>query len=348
MLKFGIVTSYTPSLTVVGKDICNALRRLGYDANLYQRQIFDFEAIKKFNRAIVFMTFDPLYCGPWFLLARDYNKSGLSALIYTTVEGYPKRVQVPKWFKRDCNFVAVSNFVKERLIELEQNVIAVVKHGVDLELVRQAEQGALALKLSLKRRLKARVLFGTVASSHKRKGLEYLAKAMKIVEDKEKEIGFYVLTTPSGREIFKELHKVIVDTNFGKLPRKKVLSLIGSFDFYLHPALCEGFGLPLLEANAFGVPCVFPAYEPLTEVVESSTNFPFTWDYEDIRDLGDGILYICHIYSPETMAEKVKEAYEVYTCNEEEYRERSMKVKVNAEKSDIVNAYRKFVELLRV
>jgi len=214
--------------------------------------------------------------------------------------------------------------------------------------VEQAKQEALALKSSSKRRLKAKVLFGTVASSHRRKGLDYLAKAMKIVEDKRKDVGFYILTTRAGKNNFSGLGNVVVDTNCGNLPRRRVLSIIGSFDFYLHPALCEGFGLPLLEANALGVPCVFPEYSPLTEVVETGTNFPFMWDYEDIRDFGDGILYICHVYSPEVMAEKIEEAYEVYTCNEGEYRERSMKVKVNAKKSDIVNAYRKFVELIRV
>jgi len=144
--RYRVVTSYAPSLTVVGRDICDALIRLGNEAELHLYQISYFEGREKPDRTIVFMTFDPLYCIPWFLLARDYNVNGFPALIYTTVEGYPKREQVPKWFRRDCEFVACSNFVKEMLIDVEQNVLGVVKHGVNLEAVRKVEGRAKASK----------------------------------------------------------------------------------------------------------------------------------------------------------------------------------------------------------
>jgi len=342
--KYGVVTSYATSLTVVANDICEALRRLGFEAELYTQQIYHFEAIEKFNRAIVFMTFDPLYCISWFLLVRDYNVNGLPALLYVTTEGYPKREHIPNWFRRDLEFIACSNFVKEMLIDVGQNVIGVVRHGINLADIENAEVRKDHFKHLMKRRTKGKVIFGTVATSHQRKGLNYLAKAIKIIGSKEKEIVFYILTTPRGKDYFGGLKNVIVDTNFGALPRRRVLQLIGSFDYYLHPALCEGFGLPLLEANALGVPCIFPLYEPLTETVDPKLNFPFEYDYEEIRDFGDGIRYLCHMYSPETMVEKIEEAYEMFKCNEKEYKRRVMEVRASVREFDIVSTYRQFLK----
>jgi len=342
MEKYGVVTSPAPSLSTVGRDIAHVFQKLGHQVTFSTRQIYAFEAERLFNRAVVFITFDPLYAPSWFLLSRDYNKAGIHSVIYTTTEGLPKKWHIPFWIRRDCLFIACSPFVENMLREIDMNVIGMIRHGVNFDQINHA----VPKKKELKRRLNTKVVFGTVASSHRRKGLEFLKSAIKDVSERIPDAKFYVHTNPRGKSVFEGLRNVHVSTNFGRLSRKEILSLIASFDFYICSSLCEGFGLPLLEAQALGVPCIFPCYSPLNEVTHLFSNFPFRYEYTEKHDLGDGILYECHFYSPEEMAKKIEKAYEVYTCNPEEYQQRIEAIKRWAKRFDIMQLYPEFIKVL--
>jgi len=344
MSTFGIVTSYTPSLQTVAHDIAYALRAKGYTATTFDRQVPPHEAKNLFKIGIVFIPFDPLYSLAWFLLQRDYNKVGIPSVTYVTVEGLPKKHLVRKWVKRDCTFIACSNFVKDMLSKIDVDVINIIPHGVNIDKVNQVKNNALAKKEEIKQMLGVKVLFGTVASNHPRKNLASLAQAIKIATQELNDVGFYIVTTPNGRSHFIGAKNTYVSTDFGKMLRAQILTIIGSFDFYIHPSYCEGFGLPVLEAHAFGVPCILPRYAPLTEHAHPEANFwvPIKrWGYEN---LGDGILYLCHYYTPEEMASKIKEAYDVYTSNPDKYRQLSITVEEHAKKFHVVETYSKFLE----
>jgi intein/homing endonuclease len=241
MVKFGIITSNTPSLVVVGKDIAYTLAKLGHETKFFSKQIQWYNAKKEFERGIVFIPFDPLYCQGWFLLAWNYNNFGLPSEIYCTTEGEPKKWLIREWVRRDCMFIANSKFTERMLKRVDINVTKVVYHGVNFDTINRVKPQAQILKQQLKQELGVKVLFGTVASGHARKGMKGFAENLKTIAPKIADAGFYVLTTPTMTTSFTDIKNVKPSPKFGKLDREEILTLIGSFDFLIHPALCEGF-----------------------------------------------------------------------------------------------------------
>jgi glycosyltransferase involved in cell wall biosynthesis len=344
MTKYGIVTSKPPSLVTVAKDIVHVLEKHGHQTSLFTRKIQWYDARKEFDRGIVFIPFDPLYAQLYFLLARDYCTHRVPSVIYTTVEGQPKKWLIRDWVKRDCVFIANSHFTEQMLKQVGVRVRKIIYHGVNISAINLLKTEAETRKQRLKQELGVKVLFGTVASGHPRKGMKNLANALKIMMPEIPDAGFYVLTTTQNVDHFRDIPRVKVLPHFGDLERSDVLTLIGAFDYLVHPALCEGFCLPILEAQAFGVPCIFPRYAPITEIAHPTANFPFKISSESYKDLGDGILYLCHHYEPEEMISQIAKAYETYTCNPEGYEKLQQQVKEQAQGFDILKLYPEFLK----
>ena len=338
-VEYGIVTGSAPSLQTVGNDIAYALNKLGHSAICTRYQVPYYRAKKLFNRAIVFIPFDPLCSTAWFVMAKDYLKAGIPTVFYTTVEGIPKEKYIKDWYASDLLYIANSEYTKEMMEKVNIPVSEIIYHGINLDHIAQSKPQ----KDLLKAKLNAKVVFGTVCSDLPRKGLKTLAQVTKLVEEELPDAKFYILTKIMGRSYFTSTKNVVIDPRFGKLERQKVLSLIGSFDFYICSSHAEGFGLPLLEAQAQGVPVICGEYKPLTEITtkETSLYVPiYDVRYQDDRY---GILFSYHLYNPEDMASKIKEAYEIYTCNQEKYHQMSQKAKEQAKKFNILDVYKEFI-----
>jgi len=342
--EFGVVTGYVPSLKTVGFDIATALNKLGHPARCFTYQIPYYRAKKLFQKAIVFMPFDPIYIGNWIVMAMEYSKAHIPTVMYVTVEGIPKKRYIKDWMISGSMYYAVSEYVKEMLEEVGVPIINVIYHGVNLNAISQARENIELNKELMHTKLDAKVVFGTVCSDLPRKGLKMLSQVAKLVETKIPDAKFYVFTktTPAGIMLTGE--NIHVEPKFGTLKRIDILKLIGSFDYYLCPSFSEGFGLPLLEAHAMGVPVICGEYKPLIEVTcpEASLYVPIQRVEE--RDDGYGILFTYHLYNAQEMADRIIEAYEIYTCNKQKYDEMVKAGMIHAEKFDILKTYSKFIE----
>jgi len=339
MTTYGIISPHKTSLFVVATDLTKALNKLGQPAKHFKRQIFWFDAIKEFDKAIMVMTFDPLYVGTWLLQLKDFQKHGIASQCYATVEGMPKEHLIREWEREDIIYVANSNFTRKMLEAVGLQIIKVIPHGLNYEDIEYAK----TMRKDLHQKLKARFVVGTVQSGHPRKGLEYLARVAQITREKNPDIKFYVLTEPKGARWFEGLDNVFVDNRFMKLPRVEVLSLIGSFDVYLQTSLCEGFGLPLLEAQAQGVPCIYPEYEPLTEITPKTLNFPVPVISTEMKDFGDGIWYLCHYYDTEEMSRTILYTFDIYRKSRGNFNGLKEKLKDHAKQYEMTNTYKLFL-----
>jgi len=74
-------------------------------------------------------------------------------------------------------------------------------------------------------------------------------------------------------------HDVIA---LGWIPFEDIPLLYRGADLFVFPSLHEGFGLPILEAMASGVPVVCSRLEPLTEVAGNAALFIDPYDHADI------------------------------------------------------------------
>jgi glycosyltransferase involved in cell wall biosynthesis len=323
-------------------DIVKVGLELKLDIQWFDRLFMPHEIRLAGDSAVIIMPVDPLYAVPYILLARDLKRGGVRAVYYGPVEGKLNKRYVMPWMK-EVDFVAVSNYVRDKLLEAGLRVVDVVHHGVDLRQVEQARRvrGA-GLKYLHEHGLdpSKHVIVLTIANAHPRKGLAWYDKVISIVEERDPSIKFLVVTEDRGLDYFSRHSNLVVTSDFGRLPRLTILSLIANSHILAIPSLAEGFCLPALEAMALGTPCVHAELPPL---MEFSTCFtvPVTGiSYLDKAEAGlGGIIFESHLWDVDEFAERILEVTDLVRNNREQledWRARSFEV---AGKLDIRNTY---------
>jgi len=292
--------------------------------------------------AIVVMTFDPAWVIPYLLIARELRVQGKFGLFYTTVEGRVLRTHADEWIYRDLTFIANSQYTKSKIEEAGGVVDMVIYHGVNVKKIQ--EQGW--VRKHIRRRLDLNeddFVVGYVAAGYIRKGHKLFADVIKRVREKDRSIKFVVLTDKKGAEYYQDVEDVILIPEFGKLTEEFIYGLYHSIDLYAHAALAEGFGLPVLEALAAGVPVVHANYKPLTEITSDLTSFRVpTMEINYVREMG-AIEYELHIYDPSDFADTILYAKDLILKDREEYRARCIR---RAKAFDSSKMYKTFTDLM--
>ena len=310
-----ITSSKAVSLQTVAMDIVKVGTELKLDVQWFSRLFAPQEIRLAGDSALIIMPVDPLYTVPYILLARDLKHGGVKNIYYGPVEGKLDTRSLRPWM-REVDFIAVSNYVRDKLVEAGLRVIDVVHHGVDLRQVDQVRRmPGPGLRYLQERGLdpSKNVIVLTIANSHPRKGLAWYDKVVEEVGKKDGSVKFLVVTEEKGLDYFKRRPNLIVTADFGKLPRPTVFSLIMNSHILAIPSLAEGFGLPALEAMALGTPVVHAALPPL---MEFSTGFvvPVTevTYFDRPEQTASGIIFENYMWEPSAFADVILQVVDYY------------------------------------
>ena len=339
-----IASSRVASLANVARDIAFVAQQHGLQPVLIDYHISASQIRKLGNHLIVVMAFNPLVSTSWMLLVRDSYIEGVPAVFYATVEGFLPSYWIKKWMKTDFPIIANSNFTYNILLRAGLPVIDKVLHGYNPEDIRIALKYHEMSKKLLERRVGKGKVLGVVASGHPRKGHHRFKEVVKKVVEKNKEVKFYILTDESGAKHYQGIPHVYTDTSFGKRLRTEVLAMISAFDFLVQPSLCEGFSLPVLEANAMGVPVIHLAYEPIIEFSDEKANIYVPYERTKKVRPYEGIEYFLHLYDPEVFAERILQAV---SMSKEEYQERCERAKESVKHLNVLNLYPKLLKFVK-
>lgn len=202
------------------------------------------------------------------------------------------RFLLPRLVRRVRRIIAVSEFTKERLMELfgiPEERIAVIWNGVDDRFRPQAE-GQVSLALN-KLGIPTRRYFVALGSLEPRKNLQRLLQAWsRIVLDLPDDV-WLVLAGAKGKSL------IFDATSFDPLPPR--VHLTGYVPDEMLPALYtgaiatpylsvyEGFGLPPLEAMACGTQALTSNRTALPEVVGDAA---LAVDPYDVDAISDGLI----------------------------------------------------------
>ena len=164
--------------------------------------------------------------------------------------------------------IVPSQYVKWELEGMGIRVDDVIPHGIELDEFENAP-----------RNNRWRELFGdkivvlTVGHRNIRKGHRYLIEAwnktrasrdpnvlLVIHSDVRDGSNTENVILPCGENVF-------VTNQVGKLGREDIIGLFKAADLYVQPSLAEGFGLPIVEAMAAGVPTMVLDAPPMNEHV---------------------------------------------------------------------------------
>jgi len=251
-----------------------------------------------------------------YLFIRDKQK-----IVYVTIEGIPTKGNFIHSNIPRMKFTAVSNFVAKCLKEANLTVEGVVHHGVDMDLANYVLSMAEMRRKQLDERFGDRVKFLFVGRNDPRKGLNLLASAVRMLNEKGLSKDFVVLmiTDESAMAKFRGLNNVNLLHKQGELKYSDVILNMAAVDYGVFPTICEGFGLPLLEQNSVGRPVLHAWFEPLSEF--SSKDYNYTYNYLDTEYVrcGDTQYWFFHLYPPQWLAEVMRDAIDLIRNSREEY-----------------------------
>jgi len=185
--------------------------------------------------------------------------------------------QIEEAVERADHIIAVSEWTKKDLMELlgvPEAKITVVYEAAE-ELYRPIDpreaSGMVRELFGIEGRF---ILF--VSTIEPRKNVPTLLKAFKIVRERCREDVKLVLVGGRGwlsEKVFEMVDELNLrkDVLFlGFVPAEKLLYLYNSASLLAHPAIYEGFGLPILEAMACGLPVVASNVASIPEVTGSA------------------------------------------------------------------------------
>jgi len=145
--------------------------------------------------------------------------------------------------KRSERIIVPSECTKQDLIRFYKtnpNKIFVIHHGVD--------KPACNARLAVAGRY---ILY--LGSEHKRKNIEGLKKAFSILKEK-----------------YKIPHELVLAGIKEYISEDKKWKLLKNADVFIYPSFYEGFGMPVLEAQAVGTPVVASNTSSLPEILGDS------------------------------------------------------------------------------
>jgi len=342
-----VTSNRAVSLKNVAQHIVKVAKEMGVDAAVYEKLLSIADLKRLGQSAIIVQQVDPAVTLSYMLLLYNCTRYGIQCVFYATTEGSLDVKHVQAWMS-EGKYVAVSNYVKEKLEEAGIPVEDVVHHGVDMEEIANASENVhLGEKYILNAGIDPSkyVVVTAVARSLPRKGLWWLAKVAHEVAKMDTNIKFLVVTDNGGLEYFRGLDNVVVRTDFGSLDRATNLAIIGASHIHVVPSLSEGFGLTVLESMALGVPVVHADLPPMRE-------FSTGWrvpvvdvvKFVQTRPYHSGVVYEHHIYRVEDFAKTIVEVAEMVRNNDETIKQYKQKAVEKATEMDIRNMYPRLIK----
>ncbi|QJF12358.1 putative glycosyltransferase [Metallosphaera rod-shaped virus 1] len=331
-----ILTMGYASVKNVAEDIASVVGNSTIDV---EPTLYLFNA-NKFDRLIVSVPFVPPLLNNYLLV---YNYFQGEKYFYTTVDGKPIVQGMNEHLVRNIKYIPNSQFSAENLKSVDLDVDIPVFHGVNVDIVKKAEQLVPKLRQKLDLDFPDAVKIGVVTGMTKRKNVDLFVETTKYLNEKmpdiAKNVHFFVISHADFQklEVPANVHFI---ARFGYQSREKIFAFYGAMDYIFVPSGCEGFGLPVLESMAMGTPVIHMAIPPFTEYTSWQWNFLFKDDdVMEYYDKDHGQIWKIHRFKPETGALAIATA--VMATDREE---RSKRLKELAKKYDIKFLYKRFLE----
>ena len=188
------------------------------------------------------------------------------------------------------HFVACSNWLKDLALKSEltanQNVSA-IPNPINTNVYQSKDKMALrkALNLPLNKKI---ILFAAAKVSDKRKGIDYLVEASKIMASKKNDCLFLIAGSNS-EEIIVQL--ALPADNVGYVASDKMPDMYNVADVFVTPSLQENLPNTIMESMSCGTPCVGFNVGGIPEMIDHKKN-GYVANYKDAEDLAKGLLWV--------------------------------------------------------
>lgn len=214
------------------------------------------------------------------------KKKDLSTTIFrrklkTYAQGKITFVAVSQWLEQEAR--------KSRLLQ-DQNVVSILNPiNTNLFKPRNKMDARRALKLPTDKQL---LMFGAHKATNKRKGMDYLVEACRILQQLHPEFTANLGLIVIGGESDKVGDLISLPIySMGYVNDTKILvELYNSADLYVTPSLEEAMGYTVMEAMACGTPCVGFNVGGIPEMIDHLHN-GYIAQYKSSEDFANGIYW---------------------------------------------------------
>jgi glycosyltransferase involved in cell wall biosynthesis len=197
------------------------------------------------------------------------------------------RIMIPVAAKFSWIDLTVSDFTASRmktLLRISPEKIRVVKEGVEGHFKKISDKNRLARTV---RKFNLRTPFFFYAGSlSPRKNLPNLIRAFLKIKDT---IPHVIYVTGGDSWLDTGVHEMILKNalsdriiKLGYISEDDLVAMYSLADCYLYPSLYEGFGLPILEAQACGCPVITSSVSSCPEVAGAGAIFVDPHDTDDM------------------------------------------------------------------
>jgi len=161
---------------------------------------------------------------------------------------------------RKADFIIVnSTQTKEEVMKLgfDKNKIEVINLGLDDRFTKDTENKNKEESGTFK--------VGYLGAFGPNKNIKFILQVAELLKDKNIEFNIY-----GNKEYWYENFEKYAPANVkfrGFAPEEKIVEIYDSFNVFVFPSLYEGFGLPILEAQARGLPVIIYKYGEIPQEV---------------------------------------------------------------------------------
>jgi len=267
-------------------------------------------------------------------------------VIYGPVDG-PLQTNINLFnIMKNMRLVTPSYWCKEMLARNGVKVIAVIPHGIDHADFEFKDKTRYTRMARLRKEYPRKtILFSNLNPLH-RKGFPQLVKALELLYKKMGTKFIFILHTGRKQALklcpsLAKTPRLVIEDAYNKLPFRAIAEKTCACDIYVHPALLEGFGLPILEAMAAKRTIVCLDAAPMNELVgpKEAWLFPFTHIKEE--KWRNGSIAQLHEYDPEDLAT----AMEAAILEKEQSKEKAAAAYTKSLDYDYRKVYKKLVKM---
>jgi len=270
-------------------------------------------------------TFSPLIKGKTIPVFHDiiYFEKELNFREFKFFDNLHHTIMIPINGKISTMNIAVSNFTSKRmqdLLNIPEHKIKVIKEGVEIIFTVIKDKNLLE---SVKHKYNIKEPFFFYSGSlSPRKNMINVLKAFNLIKDKIQH-NLYITGGYSWRD--KDLFSFIELKNLsnrviklGYVPDEDLVALYNLADCYIYPSLYEGFGLPILEAQACGCPVITSNMSSCPEVAGSGALIVDPYNPDEIASAMLSITYDNHLRKKLIKAGKINTSHYSWTkCAQE-------------------------------
>lgn len=205
----------------------------------------------------------------------------------------------------NVHFVACSNWLKDLAVKSKLTMdhkVSTISNPINTEQYKPKDKVALrkALNLPIDKKI---ILFAAAKVSDKRKGIDYLLEASKIIAQQKNNNSVFLIAGGNSEELIKHLSLPAI--NVGYIASANMPNIYNAADLFVTPSLQENLPNTIMESMACGTPCVGFNIGGIPEMIDHKQN-GYVANYKDAQDLANGLLWVLEENATETLSDNAR------------------------------------------